>query len=178
MGRLSVSTPTETPAIQDPISGSLLARLRKGTRRRLASNVALACTALHMLFSCTATVLGHVIGPYREFAVDVAATFRPMVERPDLLEVFGGHASTTERASYHGLTALRPRGYIYGDDLKDPRVRELLLHEIRFAQPRVVLIGWPCRYWGCSYEYQLSWASRQAATTPASPTRDALLAPH
>ena len=111
----------ESSAVQDSPTEATSAqtlgrtrRLRKGTRRRLASNVALVCAALHALFVCTATGLGYVVEPYREFAADVAATFRPMVERPDLLEIFGGHASVTERASYHGLTALRPRGYIYG----------------------------------------------------------------
>ena len=46
--------------------------------------------------------------------------------RPDVLEVFGGHAQISLRAAGHGWLALQPFDMLYGQDLLGPsQLKEL-----------------------------------------------------
>ena len=67
--------------------------------------------------------------------------------RPDVLEVFGGHAEVSVQAWKHGLLALQPVDLEYGADLTRPAEREDLLDSIRETRPRLVIIEFPCTLW-------------------------------
>ena len=67
--------------------------------------------------------------------------------RPDILEVFGGHAEVSVQAWKHGLLALQPVDIEYGTDLSSPDEREDLIASIRETQPRLVIVEFPCTLW-------------------------------
>ena len=79
---------------------------------------------------------------------DIVDIFTIGDHRPDIYEIFGGHGAITYHAVDYNLTAARPRDYVYGDDLREPTVRREVLDDLYWLRPRVVVIGWPCRYWG------------------------------
>jgi hypothetical protein len=57
--------------------------------------------------------------------------------RPDVLEVFGGHAEISLRASMQGWMALQPIDKVYGSDLQEARQREELFDSINECQPLI-----------------------------------------
>jgi len=67
--------------------------------------------------------------------------------RPDVWEIFGGHAEISMQAWRAGWMALQPIDAVYGDDLKDKNQRKHVLETIRKTQPRLVIVEFPCTYW-------------------------------
>ena len=67
--------------------------------------------------------------------------------RPDIWEVFGGHAEVSYRAWQQGWLALQPCDQVYGIDLHNPAERSEVFRVQREMQPRLILIEFPCTYW-------------------------------
>ena len=68
----------------------------------------------------------------------------------DCLEVFAGHAEISAACAKKKMAVLRPRDLRYGDDLRDPAVREEVLKEIEEERPKMVWIAPPCTHW-CAF---------------------------
>ena len=65
----------------------------------------------------------------------------------DLLEVFAGSAGTSSYWAEKGKRVSQPWDSLWGMNLRDPTVQQDLYHTIERDRPRLVLVGFPCRYW-------------------------------
>lgn len=111
--------------------------MKKGMAKRLLGN---AKTVLAGCFMICAVVCAAVAD------VGMSCVFQAS-QRPDILEVFGGHAEVSLRFSQWGWRALEPCDVKYGCDLRDPRNRAHILHTIREHRPRLVVVEYPCTRW-------------------------------
>ena len=68
--------------------------------------------------------------------------------RPDVIEIFGGHAEVSLQFARKGWSVSQPIDEIYGCDLKDSAERQKVLDLVRSQRPRLLIISWPCEYWG------------------------------
>ncbi len=64
--------------------------------------------------------------------------------RPDLREVFGGHAEISWQASKAGLLVMQPLDILWGCDWRDKGQREKALQMQRKHRPRLLVIQFPC----------------------------------
>ena len=71
---------------------------------------------------------------------------QPM-NRPDLLEVFAGHAEVSSRFANWGWQTAEAVDILYGTDLRDEHTRHWLLSWIESQKPRLVLVAYPCKLW-------------------------------
>jgi len=67
--------------------------------------------------------------------------------RPDLWEVFGGHAEISWQGSRAGLLVMQPLDVLWGCDLRDEKQRSEALRLQRTHRPRLVVIQFPCKVW-------------------------------
>ena len=67
--------------------------------------------------------------------------------RPDVWEIFGGHAEISVQAWRQGWLAMQPIDKIYGADLLQQEQRREVLDCQRKLQPRLIVIQFPCTYW-------------------------------
>ena len=67
--------------------------------------------------------------------------------RPDIWEMYGGHAAVSHRAWRQGWLTLQPCDHIYETDLHDPAGRSEVFRVQREMQPRLLLIEFPQSYW-------------------------------
>ena len=86
--------------------------------------------------------------------------------RPDIWEVFGGHAEVSLQGWRQGWLALQPIDQVYGDDLSVYEERRELLRIQERTRPRLVLIEFPCTFWSqlARTNYHRSNAGRQKFT--------------
>ena len=81
--------------------------------------------------------------------------------RPDILEIFGGHAEVSLTAARRGWWCMEPVDLQYGADLYDPQQREQILQEVKVKKPRLVLLEFPCKVWGSLSENNYHRGRRQ-----------------
>ena len=110
------------------------AHLRKGTAKRLFGN---AKTVVASIFIATCAFVG------------AATQMLPNhhMNRPDLLEVFAGHAEVSTRFASWGWRTSEPLDIMYDTDLRDEHTRQWLLSWIETQRPRLVLVAYPCKLW-------------------------------
>ncbi len=71
-------------------------------------------------------------------------------EKVDCLELFAGKARISEGFAKRGRGVLQPRDILYGHDLRDPRIQEEVLNDIRTFRPGLLWIAFPCTLW-CAF---------------------------
>ena len=109
----------------------------------------------HMKKGITRRLLGNVRNMIAGFAVAscvfgvmmTEAMKRYISSRPDIMEVFAGHAEVSHRFACWGWCVSEPYDIIYNGDLRDEGNRKKLLDTIRELRPRLVTIAYPCTVW-------------------------------
>ena len=110
-------------------------RVKKGTVRRLLSNctylaAAIGVLAVGSIGSCAKLFQNGFLGD----------------TRPDVIEIFGGHAEVSLQFARKGWSVSQPIDEIYGCDLKDSAERQKVLDLVRSQRPSLLIISWPCKY--------------------------------
>lgn len=110
---------------------------KKGTVRRWISNCVMLASAVCLFTACSAYSCAQIFH-----------TCFPGDSRPDVIEIFGGHAEVSLQFARKGWNVIQPCDEIYGSDLRDPAERKKLVDFVRNQRPRLLLIEWPCKLWG------------------------------
>lgn len=111
--------------------------MKKGMGRRLLGNAKQILSGCFMVCAVACAAVA-----------ETGSSFLSMAsQRPDILEVFGGHAEVSLRFSQWGWRALEPCDIKYGSDLRDPQARAHILRTIREHRPRLVVVEYPCTRW-------------------------------
>lgn len=133
--------PLSMHEIQSRIRAGRKARrlAKKGTFKRLWGN----CKQL-AVFACLMTLSA------TQSACDTSCKFVESVYgsgRPDVVEIFGGHAEVSLQFSRRGWNAMQPVDSVYGDDLRDDSTRSWLKDVVKRTKPRLAVISYPCKLW-------------------------------
>ena len=110
---------------------------KRGTWKRLIGNCAQLATAVVMF---TSVCVGA--------AVDSCCFLTGQNDRPDVIEIFGGAAEVSLQFAQRGWRVIQPIDVQYGLDLKSEDTRKEIIGLIKDKKPRLVLIEWPCKFWG------------------------------
>ena len=113
---------------------------RRGTLKRLAGNC-IALAAASVMY--TSAVLGVVASGCNSVSSSLFGD-----NRVDVIEIFGGSAEISLQFAQRGWNVIQPIDLQYGHDLRDSAVRDEVLQLIDKECPRLVLVEWPCRFWG------------------------------
>jgi hypothetical protein len=111
------------------------ANLKKGVIRRCLGNVRSILVA-----TCLMTAARIGVGAAK-FCGSVSSS------RPDILEIFAGHAEVSMNFSRWGSSTMEPVDQIYGMDLTVESSRERVKSWIVKHRPRLVLVEYPSRVW-------------------------------
>ena len=60
------------------------------------------------------------------------------IYRVDCLELFAGHSEISAAFAKANMSVLRPRDIHFGDDLKNPEVKQQLMRKIEEHKPRLI----------------------------------------
>lgn len=127
---------------------------RLGTCKRILAN----CTALgSFLCMLTASTFYQAGSMYSDsmFGSD----------RPDVVEIFGGHCEVSMQFARRGWNSMEPSDVVYGDDLRDEDTRKGVLERLRKARPRLAIVEYPRTFWSqlASTNYRTNQQKRRLA---------------
>lgn len=81
--------------------------------------------------------------------------------RVDVVEIFGGAAEISLQFARRGWHVVQPIDLEYGHDLRDSAVRQQVIDLVNETKPRLVIVSWPCRFWGKLVDVNFSTPQRK-----------------
>ena len=130
---------TDTKHLADSASAKKTKRPSEGTRMNLMKGIRYV-TAVFLLEAMVMSVAATAFAGNWSQAIYGTT-------RPDVVELFGGHAEISYQGWKQGWLALQPIDKIYGTDLFEPEQRRGCLEMIEQQQPRLAILEFPCTYW-------------------------------
>ena len=144
-----VKAKQKTPK-QKAREGQVRCKINPSTKRKLMHMGHQLC---QVLLTCAMTVGSFAeevfVEPVHDLYVCLGGK-HPASSEPRCLELFAGEAEISSTFARKQLGVLRPRDIRYGDDLRDPAVRQEVYREIREQAPDLVWIAPPCTRW-CAF---------------------------
>ena len=147
LGKVKVKQKTPKQKARE---GQVKRKINSSTKRKLMHMGHQLC---QVLLTCAMTVGSFAeevfVEPVHDLYVCLGGK-HPASSEPRCLELFAGEAEISSAFARKQLGVLRPRDIRYGDDLRDPAVRQEVYREIREQAPDLVWIAPPCTRW-CAF---------------------------